>query len=212
MKNEFLNIISEIEAAIAESKRIKRFNLNDLIENEFSLIDVGQAKKFNISISEESFNLINAYLNNELSTCDYNRKNEIEEILCVVWHYRSIQEYCNDYRKQNKGMKNAFLHKIDFPSWTFNENGEDFDYESTKKMENIFSLYNSCSVKDIDEKRKIIKNCMNCLTKKQQIVCKKVLQNKTRTEISKELNCELSAVSKMIARIEERLRRIINEK
>ncbi len=120
--------------------------------------------------------------------------------------------YKNGYRKKEPRLEDAFLHKIDFPSWTLNDNGEDFDYESTQYMENIFSLYNSCSVKDIDKKRKIIKNCMNCLTTKQQIVCKKVLQNKTRTEISKELNCELSAVSKMIARIEERLRRIINEK
>ena len=136
---------------------------------------------------------------------------QIEALRTVVWHFRQLQEEQNAKIVETRNMSKYGMYKVPMPQTTKNSAGEDCDYESRVIMREFFSTL-ECFIEDKTKLRSTIEKYIVYLPKKQQLVIKETLENKTQSEICKEHQMNKSSVSQLYSRATKKLIKLIQEK
>lgn len=209
IEKKYLLRIKNIQEAINASKAAGRFDLEKLLESDEKLLDVGYQRKVQLFVgTNNDFKYINEYLLEKYKTATKNEKNEIDEILIVLWHFRILQDIQNDEKKKLNFLKNNFLYEVSFYHNT--DFYEKNDFDSYTMMSDLFSLYES-PVLNKEGKRELVNKHINCLSKKQQLVIKETLNCYTQKDICNKYKMSKTSVSNLYVKAVEKLINLINK-
>ena len=202
--------IKEVEALIAKSKSLGKFNLSQLISKDNNLLDIGKMYPVQIFIgTEEDFNEINKYLIGKLKTSSKEEIEHIETLRSVIWHFRQLQEKQNAETVEMRNRSKFGMYKVPMPQITKNSKGELCDYESRTLLKEYFSSVEEL-IEDKETLRNIVEEHIDSLPVKQQFIIREILENKSQAEICKENNMNRKTVSGAYTRAVKNLWRLIN--
>ena len=211
MKEKNILKIKQIEELIAKSKAEGKFNLLKLVSNENNLLDVGDKRSVQIFIgTKEDFEEINQYLLEQQNETSGELFKHIETLRTVIWHFRQLQEQQNIEKVEQYNVNKYGLRKVPMPQTAKNFNGEDYDYESRVVMREFFSTI-ECFIEDKTNLRKIIKNKLVYLPKKQKLVISEMLNNVCQSKICIKYKMSKASISNLYKRAIKKLIELIKE-
>ena len=204
--------IQEVEALIAKSKAAGKFNLLLLISKDDNILDVGDRYPVQIYVgTEEDFIEINNYLLKEQTNSRKEKREHIETLRSVIWHFRQLQEKQNAETVEMRNVSKFGMYKVPLPKNAKNTKGEFCDYESRTVLKEFFSSVEEL-IEDKESLRNVVVQYIDYLPVKQQFIIREILDNNSQADICRKYKMNKKTVSGLYIRAVKNLCELINNK